>query len=579
MESFARVKRTFFARKECQLLRIQGAYLSAHENEISDKIWDADLRGCTVSSVWPNSSFTILMRYGSPVYLTVDKEGPRVCEWIAALKNASHNDFDLDYALGEKIAEGPVAVWRKATEKISGRDAVVKIIKKEHVDSCSAAQIDRELFACASVRASGVVPVRGIYQTQHTAHIVMDLMEGGNLKDMVQSAGGVLSELVVAKIVRTALTSLKVLHKAGLVHMNLSLENILCVTASLPIETVISDFGCVQSVTPGAETIQGPVKTSAYSAPEISLGLSYGAQVDVWAVGSMAFEMLSGGQPFAFDNNGGESTANIIISNRVNFHGMVWERVSPNCKSLLRGLLDKNPDSRLTAQGALEHEWLETPTQRAARMNYTIGERDPFLESWISNPCLNTSEGLPQPTLPRSLARTNSGKYQTLGAVVTASSEDQSQLLEVPVPDSGLDEDNYYKRLLPPRKRFMRADHSVDAIFLPCCNSSADITTPVKVQSSAASVQAPLPEKVIIENEQEAPPSVRADGTNDENFERHGTVPVSFNSEDYWGTSRSARWRRSFFAGLLHIKMGTWRTPGNQSSCFGRRSSRTRPVD
>lgn len=193
----------------------------------------------------------------------------------------------------------------------------------------------------------------------------MDLMPGGTLKDRVQSVGGCVPEAVAAPIVADTLRALAHMHRIGVAHRDVKLENVLCETPTLPTaRTLLCDFGYVNFLEPGAETMRSLVGTPVYVAPEIVDRRSYGTAVDVWATGIMAYRMMGGTYPF----DGGkddEKTMELIAAGDLKFSDAPWKKVSSECLSFLRALLHPNPTIRLSAEGALYHPWLAShePTE------------------------------------------------------------------------------------------------------------------------------------------------------------------------------------------------------------------------
>ncbi|CAM9827022.1 unnamed protein product, partial [Discosporangium mesarthrocarpum] len=96
----------------------------------------------------------------------------------------------------------------------------------------------------------------------------------------------------------------------------------------------------------------GLLGTGGYIPPEIIRQDPFGKSADLWSVGVMLYQMLSGRMPFM--------PAKTCLTKRVSFSGPLWTNVSSEAKDLIRGLLKKVPSERLDADGALQHPWIET---------------------------------------------------------------------------------------------------------------------------------------------------------------------------------------------------------------------------
>lgn len=118
--------------------------------------------------------------------------------------------------------------------------------------------------------------------------------------------------------------------------------------------------------------MQSQCGTAYYLAPEIANNLDYGKAVDLWACGVVAFVMLAGKFPFYGDSD--EKFMRRLRAG-VQFPPKEWGNVSRGAISLIRGLLDPNPETRLTAQEALDHRWLaEEPAAAGSKPHMGLGD-------------------------------------------------------------------------------------------------------------------------------------------------------------------------------------------------------------
>lgn len=218
--------------------------------------------------------------------------------------------------------------------------------------------IDRELKVLRMLHSSTLVRTYDIFDTPSHTYVVMEYLAGGELLEIIQDNDH-LSERNAKHVLRQVLESVLYLHNKGIVHRDVKPENILCVNRSFPLRVKLTDFGLsrvVSSPDPSAPdlTMRSQCGTAYYLAPEIANNLSYGKPVDLWACGVVGYVMLAGKFPFYGDVN--EIMRRLRAG--VKFPEKEWRSISQNCKSLLRGLLDPNPETRFTAREALEHRWL-----------------------------------------------------------------------------------------------------------------------------------------------------------------------------------------------------------------------------
>ena len=153
------------------------------------------------------------------------------------------------------------------------------------------------------------------------------------------------------------------MHKQGVVHRDLKMENVMVdieVNRRGEAELVckITDFG-LATVLKHNETSHDRLGTPMYMAPEIFNGKNYDEKVDTWALGVLAFILLSGGQfPFT-----GRTTNQLVNSIRRSSPDLSFmERYSEPGKlnDFIMKCLDPNPKTRFNAEQLLQHEWLST---------------------------------------------------------------------------------------------------------------------------------------------------------------------------------------------------------------------------
>uniref|UniRef100_A0A4W5QCI3 Si:ch211-27e6.1 n=1 Tax=Hucho hucho TaxID=62062 RepID=A0A4W5QCI3_9TELE len=106
--------------------------------------------------------------------------------------------------------------------------------------------------------------------------------------------------------------------------------------------------------------------TPEYMAPELVLRMPYSCQVDMWALGVIAYILLSGSMPFEDDSRARLYRA--ILRGRYSFHGEPWPSVSNLAKDFIERLLGVDPSSRLTAIQALHHPWVGTISASSSPM-------------------------------------------------------------------------------------------------------------------------------------------------------------------------------------------------------------------
>jgi serine/threonine protein kinase len=189
--------------------------------------------------------------------------------------------------------------------------------------------------------------------------LVMELMEGGELFDMIIEKGH-FNETEANKVMAPLFDAVIAAHKNGIVHRDLKPENLLLSDKNLNQATVkISDFGLARYVCPDNNVLASTTcGTPGYVAPEILDNKKYDNRVDYWSLGVVMYIMLSGQPPFFHEDN--FELFEMIKEGEFDMSGDIWENnVSDAGKDLIKKLLVVDPDQRLTDENILEHQWVQ----------------------------------------------------------------------------------------------------------------------------------------------------------------------------------------------------------------------------
>jgi serine/threonine-protein kinase len=220
------------------------------------------------------------------------------------------------YELGERIGGGGMGEVYRATHRMLARPAAIKLIRPESMAARTGEQahvaierFHREAEAAARLQSPHSVGVYDFGATEDgTLYIVMELLDGMDLESLVRREGPLPAPRVV-HILRQVCESLDEAHASGLVHRDIKPANLHIGRFGLRNDFVkVLDFGLVTAATaPGAErqlvTAVGSVPgTPAYMAPEMILGDHVDGRADLYALGCVAYFLLTGQLVFEADN-------------------------------------------------------------------------------------------------------------------------------------------------------------------------------------------------------------------------------------------------------------------------------------
>ncbi|MFD0032690.1 serine/threonine-protein kinase [Streptomyces sp. NPDC127172] len=237
-------------------------------------------------------------------------------------------------------------VWQ-ATDEMLGRPVAVKLLIAQDADPSAAARFRMEAQTSASLSHPHVVGVYDFGSWEHRFYLVMELVEGGSLAH--ETAGGArLTPQRVADIAAGAAAGLAAAHRQGVVHRDIKPGNLLLT----PDGTVkLGDFGIARFLddpAAGLTTTGQIVGTGLYLAPERALGKNAGPASDVYSLGCVLYQLLTGNPPFRAD------TATGLLYQHVDAApvapGRLGVQLPPSFENYLLGLLAKQPEDRPTAQ-------------------------------------------------------------------------------------------------------------------------------------------------------------------------------------------------------------------------------------
>jgi serine/threonine protein kinase len=209
-----------------------------------------------------------------------------------------------EYDIRERIGEGGMGIVYRATHAVIGKDVAIKVLRAEIADD--AAQISRflgEARVVNAIRHRGIINIFGFGQIVGGApYIVMEHLDGLTLGQMIH-ANAPIPPADVMIILDETLAALGAAHAAGVIHRDVKPSNIfLNWEPDGALFVKVLDFGLAKRGAPGVPAKQTAVTrvvgTPEFMAPEQARGLPITAGTDLYSLGAVAFEMLTGRPPF-----------------------------------------------------------------------------------------------------------------------------------------------------------------------------------------------------------------------------------------------------------------------------------------
>lgn len=250
------------------------------------------------------------------------------------------------YELLEQIGRGGMGVVHKARQLALNRLVAIKLLPNaEQAGQNTIARFFAEAQSVADVRHPNVVEVYDFGQVNNVPYLVMELLDGGYLGDQ-QHEEQRQNVWTVATILAKVARGMAAVHKAGIVHRDLKPNNILFTTTGEP---KVVDFGLAKRAMSNLTQSVAVMGTPYYMSPEQAKGKSkaVGPATDVWAMGVILYECLTGCRPFDAENQ--YSLLHQIITEEPEPPRLHNADLPPELEAIILKCLRKKPEQRFVS--------------------------------------------------------------------------------------------------------------------------------------------------------------------------------------------------------------------------------------
>ncbi len=223
--------------------------------------------------------------------------GPR--SYVTSYQNVVLQEGDLlggRYEILALLGEGGMGAVYKAKDMEVERTVALKLIRPEMASNPAIlARFKQELLTAHQVTHKNVIRIYDLAEADGVKFITMEFVEGRDLRQILREHGKVSPEEAV-EIIRQVCTALDAAHTAGIIHRDLKPQNIMRDKSG---RILVMDFGLARSVESEGMTQTGALLgTIEYMSPEQAMGKPLNQQSDLFAVGLIFYELLSGRMPF-----------------------------------------------------------------------------------------------------------------------------------------------------------------------------------------------------------------------------------------------------------------------------------------
>jgi len=245
------------------------------------------------------------------------------------------------YTILERLGEGGMGVVYKARDTKLARTVALKFLPPELTrDAAAKTRFIHEARAASSLNHPNICVIYEIDELEDQSFIAMELIEGQTLKDRTRSRPLKLNEAIDIAI--QVLEGLREAHEKGIVHRDINSANVMVTSRG---QVKIMDFGLAkQAGLAGVTKLGTSVGTIAYMSPEQARGEAVDRRTDIWSLGVVLYQMISGQLPFVGDFD--QAVLYSILNQEPRPIINQDELVPAGVKEIVRRALAKSPDDR-----------------------------------------------------------------------------------------------------------------------------------------------------------------------------------------------------------------------------------------
>ncbi|XP_050410961.1 serine/threonine-protein kinase BRSK2 isoform X1 [Patella vulgata] len=262
----------------------------------------------------------------------------------------SHRDelYVGPYRLEKTLGKGQTGLVKLGVHCVTGRRVAIKIVNREKLSESVLMKVEREIAIMKLIEHPHVLGLYDVYENKKYLYLVLEHVSGGELFDYLVKKGR-LTPKEARRFFRQIISALDFCHSHNICHRDLKPENLLLDEKN---NIRVADFGMASLQVEGS-MLETSCGSPHYACPEVIRGEKYdGRKADVWSCGVILYALLVGALPFDDDN-----LRQLLEKVKKGvFH--IPHFVPPDCQNLLRGMVEVDPDKRLTLEEVMKHAWV-----------------------------------------------------------------------------------------------------------------------------------------------------------------------------------------------------------------------------
>lgn len=234
--------------------------------------------------------------------------------------------------------------------------AIKKLLLEKFSYKSDFKTFENEISLMQKLSHPNIIKLYGVIKGESYCYLIIEYCNGGDLNHYITNNKKPFSEKEIQNFIIQIGSALQYLSENSIAHRDLKPHNILLTCDAGVMQFKIADFGFARFLQTTANTYCG---SPSYMAPEIILGTSYNAAIDMWSLGIIIYQLITLNVPFQTATNENDIKS-ILIRNKISYIAIPsGYSVSNELRNLVSGLLTVSPNSRLTISQLANHPFLQ----------------------------------------------------------------------------------------------------------------------------------------------------------------------------------------------------------------------------
>lgn len=257
------------------------------------------------------------------------------------------------YSEMTQIGEGKFGTVYSAKDK-DGNKVAIKTLR--YKGKQMEKDVRREFALQQKCAHASVCEVKELSCDDSSLHLVMEMVDGSELFECLDKIDNDNRENVCRRIIKQIIEALAHCHSQNVAHLDMKLQNVMLTTSDVnTADAKLVDFGLSREFGENKPILKKMLGTPMLAAPEMFDQREYTCEADMWSVGCVLYQLLTGREAFPEKNR--IKLMELVVNEKYEMTEDPWPSISDDAKGLVKGLLVKDQSARLTAEDALKHAW------------------------------------------------------------------------------------------------------------------------------------------------------------------------------------------------------------------------------